>query len=474
MPVRSRIRVLPTPRWSIASGSPSTDPTQISGDAAGSLNGFTRFCAANLFEPNTFGAGKGFANRIFLMGEESSAVQNGKGGSMCALDVDNGVLYQLADLGYGSWETATLVDTGDTNKVGIFLGDDSTPSFAMLYVGTKSTSPTASFLEKNGLVGGKMYMWVANDTTAHDRPNEVAGTGTTVAGSWKEVTIKDPSKAGQTGYDKLGYLDITGIHNAGLALNALAFARIEDQDYNHAPGKGNQVAFNATGQTSNPAYTDLYGTTYTIDTTFTNGVPGAATLKTIYDGDDAANKQNGIRSQDNLTWSADGFLYLNEDRSVSSDADFGPQEGSVWKLDPTTGKATRIAQIDRSAIPAGMTDALANGVGSESGSGQWETSGIIDVSNLYDHAAGTDFFTVVQAHGLTDGAIASNSLAEGGQILRLSAMNDGASHHVPSTGPSTSTHPRIAAPRSCSTSTPPSSTESCTIPRFFRSPVTSS
>jgi hypothetical protein len=38
-----------------------TDPTQISGDAAGSLNGFTRFCAANLFEANTFGTGKGFA-----------------------------------------------------------------------------------------------------------------------------------------------------------------------------------------------------------------------------------------------------------------------------------------------------------------------------------------------------------------------------------------------------------------------------
>ena len=404
-------------------GATVIDPTQISGDAAGLLNGFTRFCSANLFDPNTFGTGKGFANRIFLLGEESSAVQNNKGGTMCALDVDNGVLYQVADLGYGSWEGATLVDTGETSKVAIFLGDDSTPSFPMLYVGTKSTSVGASFLEKNGLVGGKMYVWVANDTTAHDRPDEVAGTGTTVAGSWKELTIKDATKAGTTGYDKLGYLDITGIHNAGLALNALALARIEDEDYNHASGKGNQVVFNATGQTSNAAYLDTYGTTYTIDTTFTAGVPGAAILKNIYDGDDAANRQNGIRSQDNLAWSADGYVYLNEDRAISDNAAWGTQEASVWKLDPTTGKATRIAQIDRSAIPTGMTDSLANGTGSESGSGQWETSGIIDVSSLYGHKAGTDFYTNVQAHGLKDGAISTNNLVEGGQIDALSAIN---------------------------------------------------
>jgi hypothetical protein len=68
-------------------------------------------------------------------------------------------------------------------------------------------------------------------------------------------------------------------------------ARIEDEDYNHASGKGNQVVFNATGQTSNAAYADTYGTTYTIDTTFTAGVPGAATLKTIYDGDDSGKQR---------------------------------------------------------------------------------------------------------------------------------------------------------------------------------------
>jgi len=400
-------------------GQTVTDPAQISGDA-GLINGFTRFCSANLFEKDTFGAGKGFADRIFLMGEEDGNVAKGLGGSMCALDVDKGVLYQLGDLPYGSWEGATLVDTGDTSKVAIFLGDDATPSFPMLYVGNKSTDPKASFLERNGLTGGKVYVWAAKDGAAKDRPTEIFGTGTTVAGSWVELAIKDPSKASNdpaTGFDKAGYLGTKKIHDAALALNAFACARIEDEDYNHASGKGNQVIFNATGQTSNGEYLDKYGTTYTLDTTFTNGLPGVATLKVVYDGDDAANRQNGIRSQDNIAWSADGYAYINEDRAVSSDADWGPQEGSVWKLDPTTGLATRILQIDRSAIPAGMTDSLK--VVDGKNLGEWETSGVIDVSNLYGHAAGTDFFTDVQAHGLKDGPIATNNLVEGGQIIKF-------------------------------------------------------
>ncbi|MEI7666249.1 MAG: alkaline phosphatase D family protein [Synechococcaceae cyanobacterium ELA263] len=404
-------------------GQTVTDPAQISGDA-GLINGFTRFCSANLFEKDTFGAGKGFADRIFLMGEEDGNVAKGLGGSMCALDVDKGVLYQLGDLPYGSWEGATLVDTGDTSKVAIFLGDDATPSFPMLYVGNKSTDPKASFLERNGLTGGKVYVWAAKDGAAKDRPTEIFGTGTTVAGSWVELAIKDPSKASNdpaTGFDKAGYLGTKKIHDAALALNAFACARIEDEDYNHASGKGNQVIFNATGQTSNGEYLDKYGTTYTLDTTFTNGLPGVATLKVVYDGDDAANRQNGIRSQDNIAWSADGYAYINEDRAVSSDADWGPQEGSVWKLDPTTGLATRILQIDRSAIPAGMTDSLK--VVDGKNLGEWETSGVIDVSNLYGHAAGTDFFTDVQAHGLKDGPIATNNLVEGGQMVGFNKLN---------------------------------------------------
>ena len=411
------------------SGNEVTTAVQINGlpatDANQATAGLQRFCAGNFSPANPFGAGKGNVDPLYLVGEESNTANGGKGGYVMALDVKNNVLYAAPDLGRFSVEQALVVDTGDTSKVAYFIGDDSTPGPAWLYVGTKVAGST-DFLARNGLKGGQLYVWVANDTTAHDQPVEVAGTGTTVAGSWKPIAVKDATKAGTTGYDAAGYLDFTTLHTAATALGAMGFARVEDAAIN--PAKPSMVAFNATGQTSNATYTDLYGTIYTIDTTFTAGLPTTAILKNIYDGDDAGKQQAGVRSPDNMEWSPSGAIILNEDRAISNDAAFGTQEGSVWSLDPATGVATRIALIDRTAIPTGMTDSLAKGIipagsttASESAAGQWETSGTTDVSALYGNKPGTDYFIDVQAHGLLDGAISANKLVEGGQLLRLTS-----------------------------------------------------
>ncbi|MFM7311907.1 MAG: hypothetical protein ACKO0M_01860, partial [Cyanobium sp.] len=51
------------------------------------------------------------------------------------------------------------------------------------------------------------------------------------------------------------------------------------------------------------------------------------------------------------------------------------------------------------------------------GVGNWESSGIIDVSAFYDAAAGSYFLANVQAHSVKDGNIGgSGYLVEGGQI----------------------------------------------------------
>jgi len=412
------------------SGNEVTTATQINGlasiaagftpasDANQATQGFAPFCAGNFSPANPFGAGRGNVDPLYLAGEESSSAQGGRGGYVTVLDVTNNVLYAAPDLGRFSVEQALVVDTGDTSKVAYFIGDDYTPGPAWLYVGTKVAGST-DFLARNGLKGGQLYAWVANDTTAADQPAELAGTGRTFAGSWKAIAVKDVTKAGTAGYDAAGYLDFSTLHTAAMALGAAGFARPEDAAVN--PAKPSMVAFNATGQTSNATYADIYGTTYTIDTTFTAGVPTTAILKNIYDGDDVGKQQNGVRSADNMEWSASGALLQNEDRSISDNAAWGTEEGSVWSVNPDTGAATRIAQIDRLAIPAGMTDSQAKGVGTQSALGQWETSGTTDVSALYGNKAGTDYFIDVQAHGLLDGAISANNLVEGGQLLRLTS-----------------------------------------------------
>ena len=421
------------------SGALVTTASQISGDA-NTKNGFDRFCAANLIEANPFGTGKGFADRIELLGEESSSANNSLGGAMYALDVANNALHALPDLGFGSWEGATAVDTGNTNQVALILGDDYASATLgapiYMYVGTKSTAANATFLQRNGLTGGKLYAWVATSGAALNRPSEFKGFGTSADGNWVEIATKDANKAGTTGYDAQGYKSADLLRKDADSKNAFLAARIEDLDYN--PNNFKQVAFVATGNETFDGGADLLGTVYTLDVTFNGAVPAASKLKIVYDGDDAGNGSAGLRSPDNIAFSKDGFIYAQEDKAVystASDSKYGTEKGSIWKLDPTTGKAIRWAQIDDSIDPDGADGQALDKTDTGYLAYGWESSGLIDVSALYNHAPGTDFFANVQTHGVKGGAITDQNLVAGGQILKLeSAIAKTNISYTPSTG----------------------------------------
>lgn len=107
---------------------------------------------------------------------------------------------------------------------------------------------------------------------------------------------------------------------------------------------------------------------------------------------------------------------MQEDRSLpngTADGSFGSEEASIWKVDTITGASTRWSQIDRSSVPTvyGQSDSASSDIGN------WESSGIIDVSSLYNAAAGSYFLADVQAHSLTNGnLVGAHYLSEGGQI----------------------------------------------------------
>ena len=90
------------------------------------------------------------------------------------------------------------------------------------------------------------------------------------------------------------------------------------------------------------------------------------------------------------------------------------------RLDPLTGELTRVAQIDRSAVPEGQTDSDPDDLG------DWESSGILDVSSLFGSDPGTLFIFDVQAHSLRDGIIEEANLVQGGQLAFLSVDNSAA------------------------------------------------
>jgi serralysin len=375
-------------------------------DAATDLefSGLNRFCSGVLVEANQFGTGNGLVDRIYFAGEETN------NGSQFALDTKTNTLYAVPWFGRAAWENVTEIDTGTTNKVAFIIGDDRSNAPLLMYVGDKNAKGDGSFLDRNGLGKGKLFVWVADDannaTDAIERsPSEFKGSGASTNGKFVEIPYYDPTKANTTGYDAQGFANQAKQDELADAAKAFKFSRPEDVATN--PVDGTQAVLASTG---NSASADTWGTTYKIDVDFNNITAGNITAKIdiLYDGNDAGKQALGLRSPDNLDWADDGKIYINEDRSIAA---FGSIEASIFSIDPRAADPastlTRIAQIDRSAVPAGQTDTAPTDVGN------WETSGILDVSKLFGAKPGELFVVDVQAHSLRGGSVISATNVDG-------------------------------------------------------------
>ena len=462
-------------------------------DTSSGTSGLNRFCSANLIEAQVFGANKGFVDTIFFTGEETT------GGTEFALDVATGDLWALPWLGRAAWESVTEVDTGNTSNIALIVGDDRSSAFVdlngdgdtadsgegvgpvaplLLYVGTKSTSANANFLERNGLVNGKLYVWVADDTANPSDPIELTpadffATGANLNGKFVEIDINNPAgtlavdgsdnptinnpnnlpvppaaptsiQDGELGYDSLGFA--TQGQQDKMVIDAKAFRFSRPEDVSTNPKDGTQVVMASTGNGSAPE-NDSWGTTYAIDINFNNISTGdiTANVKILYAGDDSGNgvfasPDFGLRSPDNLDWADDGFIYLQEDDAVDVPPGFGGasgEEASIWRIDPSVANPastlTRVAQIDRTGVPATQSDSPT----AAADIGNWETSGVLDVSKLFGNDPGELLIFDVQAHGLVNGTIitatnldpnnngatANENLVQGGQLSFLIAPN---------------------------------------------------
>ncbi|MDJ0692843.1 alkaline phosphatase PhoX [Mastigocoleus sp. MO_188.B34] len=388
------------------------------------FGGLNRLCSAQYIQAHQFGEGRGLEDGMFFTGEETS------GGTEFVVDVATNTMYAVPWMGRAGWESVTELDTGNTENVAILIGDDRQGAPLLMYVGTKDRSANASFLERNGLVNGKLYAWAAD--SGETSPEDFKGTFASRTGSWVEIDIYDPSQAGsavdsdddgsiqdELGYDADGFA--TQAQQDALAVNAGAFTFSRPEDLATSPTDGTVAVMASTGRGS-LFPSDDWGTTYKIDVDFNNIATGDITAKLdiLYDGDDAgagqfAGPDFGLRSPDNLEWAKDGFIYLQEDRSTRNFAQTSGEEASIWRLDPNSGELVRVAQMDRSAVPEGQTD------GDPTDIGDWESSGIIDVSTLFGEAPGELFLFDVQAHSVRDGVIADADLVQGGQLSFLSS-----------------------------------------------------
>ncbi len=408
---------------------------------ASQWQGFSRFCSSMLVEAEQFGDGRGLTDTIYFAGEEDGGGFNNVGGAEWALDIATNTIYQLPAFGRGAWENVTEIDSGSDDKVAFILADDSSPFDAdgdgeneaaplFLYVGEK-VEGSEDFLARNGLSDGKLYVWVADngDTV----PSEFNGTGSERSGTWVEVdnsqNMELASEDGTTGYDEYGYPTQRTLWTQAEALGAFGFSRPEDVATN--PIDGTEFVMASTGVDTFDNGSDQFGTMYTMTVDVENLT---GDIRIAYDGD--ADPARALRSPDNLDWADDGYIYVQEDEAEEDTLDgeplFGegavnPNEAGIVRLDPATGEIVRVANIDRSVVLDPTTDGAP--VDGDAGSaGEWESSGILDVSTLFGETPGTLMIASVQAHGIedqddfnADSRINDGDLVEGGQLLFLSA-----------------------------------------------------
>ena len=250
----------------------------------------SRFCSAALFEANQFGAGIGLADRVFLSGEET------QGGTMFALDVKTNTLHAVPWMGRAGFENVTELNTGRTDKVAFIIADDNAAPM-YLYVGDKNAKKDGSFLDRNGLAQGKMYVWVADDPKVTDDKIETSyadfkGTNSSLTGKFVEIAVFNPagtkavdgsdadtSIQNELGYDAQGFA--TQAQQLKLATDAKAmfFDRVEDVSTN--PKDGTQFVAAITGVEGRA---NTFGATIRFDVDFNALLSSTATNDAAKEG----------------------------------------------------------------------------------------------------------------------------------------------------------------------------------------------
>jgi hypothetical protein len=386
-----------------------TEAAQIN-ETGISNDGFSRFCSSTAVAKGTYG----FVDDIYFTGEETGKPFHPHGGTLWALDAFNRELWAVPALGRANWENVSPLETGNPGTIALLVGDDTESAPLYLYIGQKNALGDGSFLDRNGLRVGTLYAWKADNGDL--TPEHFNGLNASRTGQFVPVVVQNAAQAGQPGHDAEGYLDIDTLQAQADALGCFSFSRPEDIGVN--PLDGTQAAIASTGR-GQLFPSDNWGDVLVIDVDFSNL---SADLVIVHDADELLVPDSGIRNPDNLTWAKDGKIYVQEDRSTSPSALFGAATGieaSMYSLDPVTRAFRRVAECDRSAVaPLGTTDGAPNDIGN------WESSGVIDVTGLLPTLPNERLLLItVQAHSLVNGPIGDNALLdEGGQLILLSKI----------------------------------------------------
>ena len=335
----------------------------IAGDyAINSTNGMFRLCSAVLATPAEHGFGP-----LFLTAGESS--QESQIRAMNPFAPQN-TSVTLPALGrFNAEQALPLPVDAYRGKTVILIGDDDSGPYGgqvAMYVGERT----------GDLQNGRLYVLARTDDVTRERDMQVGGK---YAVEFREV----PNQQALTGLQ---------INQKGQELKAVAFGRVEDVDYRKGgTAHGRDVYFAVTGQNDTGVNADgsrsKYGRIYHLS--LDNKDPLHGTLEVLLDGDDRGGPAGQFQNPDNITVTKN-HVYIQEDPNGYGDE---THDARIYDYDLNTKTVQVVLEADHRRD---KPDAAKYNVGGLSKLGDWEISGMIDISEQTGEK-GT-FMVAIQAH----------------------------------------------------------------------------
>lgn len=371
---------------------------------AASNNGLTlnRFCSADLPAVSAFynsASGLGTTERIFMHGEEGGA--NGWQMATVATGANRGNSYILPRFnlstngsgltGVGGWENALASPFEQDLTIVIGNNDGGTGimnNSVAVYIGAKTNS--GSEVDRAGLTNGQLYFVnvtgnpaeIVNTTTR--ATNITSGTRFTLGGT--SSTVFSRPEDGQWN-----------------PTNPRQYYFVTTDRLDTATSTGTNQTIGATGATNQQGRSRLWRLTFDDITNPLNG----GVIDLLIDGSKAGQKVNML---DNMTVAPNGRVYMTEDTGNTT------YLGKIWAYEPATDTLVQLMKFD----PARWGELAVNG-GTPGAQSPWtndkESSGIIDVTDMFPHAADEAVLLLdVQDHS-SNAAVANATTVEGGQLL---------------------------------------------------------
>lgn len=329
------------------------------------------------YDPQT---GRGYQGRIFMSGEEVD--YDGRAFAHFVTGPNAAQSWQLPALGRMAFENLVAHPAAGEKTIVGMMDDSRRKGEVYFYVGEKQAvgDPVA----RAGLANGRLYAVRASRMAIENADDETSPSGAARSIPFEMADLGDVSALSGAELDA-----------SSKSAGATAFFRPEDGAWDRVDP--NRFYFNTTADFNSPSRV------WALDFRDFRHPEAGGALRLIYQ-----TRKNDQHMLDNMTVTKDGLLILQEDPGET------PYLARIHLLDPrsATPAAIPIATHDPALFgPGGLTTAE-------------ESSGVLDVTELFGSDDRHTFLLTVQAHEAVpaDAAVAAEVI-EAGQLL-LMRKND--------------------------------------------------